>query len=927
MKGWMYWGVSAALLAAPAEHAAPGTTQPLLEIAFEEPLTPLGDVRLDVKTKLEQALDEFKTLKKSEAIEPLERFNRETPGNPFEASVHLNCGLSLLRNGWLVRPVAHFESAWKLTRDLKSLQGRAIADRAVTEWMFLLIRSGDAKALGDLLKATDQRPLLGRASILRENARRALHAMTQEEKFHLCGPSSIATVAPALGRPPINPRDVKDTVPGSLGTSLFQNLMIASNWNIPLQMLKRSPGAPMLVPSVVHWKAGHYSAVVASDGDRYLVKEDIFEKGAWVSKACLDSELSGYMLGPHLPLPEGWSRISETEGRTVWGRGRVGIGPWYGPYETSETRPCIESQPTEPKPTVRMGNTGLEVWSAPLRYPNPQGAEFCFEMRYLQRGIWQSLSPTMSHAGAQWIFSGLSFIEEDPTGSRQPVDLMTDRGHVLHFEGWDPNTGQFEPHAHTLDRLVRLAPGRYERRSPNGMIEVFSHGLEGLAIRRVMLTERRFPDGSFIRFRHDDLGRLSSIEPGQGGGFNLSYEDPSDARRLTQVTGPFGRRLVLKYGLHGELAEWKDFSDVTSRFQYGKGCDPHWISSIATEKDTWTISYGHSKADFWIDLSNKPGKFHRVAFKHDVKGIPWEDPIAPSEPLNKYMTDRSGYYWDENSKDKNDCLQAEAIRYMFNPTMLSLGWSLEALQAKGLPRTWYLYPGQINVACQSRLTRPNFMAVSLGKGKHSGLRIAYDQKQSIDHIKSYDNKHLDFPKIYKTSSGLLSQIKMDGKPILSIQYDAKNRIECLTRGSNTYGFKYDAQGRMEEVTGAAKMRFSYDERHRIAAIHMGKSDVITSKYNSKDVLTHLRVGKKAYVISLKNPQTSAKLLKDSAGFERQFLNQCFEDELKRFTWSSWPSDFHKIYEGTSGLKERNPKLNELAMVFKDWMEYNDLFSN
>lgn len=33
MKGWMYWGVSAALLAAPAEHAAPGTTQPLLEIA------------------------------------------------------------------------------------------------------------------------------------------------------------------------------------------------------------------------------------------------------------------------------------------------------------------------------------------------------------------------------------------------------------------------------------------------------------------------------------------------------------------------------------------------------------------------------------------------------------------------------------------------------------------------------------------------------------------------------------------------------------------------------------------------------------------------------------------------------------------------------------------------------------------------------
>ena len=77
-------------------------------------------------------------------------------------------------------------------------------------------------------------------------------------------------------------------------------------------------------PSVVHWKVGHYAAMVRREGDRYLLQDPTFGNDVWATRQALEAETSGYFLIPPGALPPGWRSVSESEGETVWGKGNWG---------------------------------------------------------------------------------------------------------------------------------------------------------------------------------------------------------------------------------------------------------------------------------------------------------------------------------------------------------------------------------------------------------------------------------------------------------------------------------------------------------------------------------------------------------------------------------------------------------------------------
>src|SRR5437588_13080311 len=87
------------------------------------------------------------------------------------------------------------------------------------------------------------------------------------------------------------------------------------------QTISRSHAATFIVPSVVHWKAGHYAALVRQEGDRYLIEDPTFGNTVWATKQALEEETSGYFLTPPGPLPNGWRAVESKEVATVWGRG------------------------------------------------------------------------------------------------------------------------------------------------------------------------------------------------------------------------------------------------------------------------------------------------------------------------------------------------------------------------------------------------------------------------------------------------------------------------------------------------------------------------------------------------------------------------------------------------------------------------------
>src|SRR5205085_1203506 len=81
-----------------------------------------------------------------------------------------------------------------------------------------------------------------------------------------------------------------------------------------------------IVPSVVHWKVGHYAAMVRQEGDKYLLEDPTFGNTVWATRQALEAETSGYFLIPSGDLPRGWRSVDAREGETVWGKG-VTSGP------------------------------------------------------------------------------------------------------------------------------------------------------------------------------------------------------------------------------------------------------------------------------------------------------------------------------------------------------------------------------------------------------------------------------------------------------------------------------------------------------------------------------------------------------------------------------------------------------------------------
>src|SRR4029450_1392197 len=83
-------------------------------------------------------------------------------------------------------------------------------------------------------------------------------------------------------------------------------------------------GATLIVPAVINWKVGHYAALIAQKGSKFLSQDPTFGYDTLLSQQTIDQEQSGYYLVPRGQLPDGWQPVSETEGQSIWGKGNAG---------------------------------------------------------------------------------------------------------------------------------------------------------------------------------------------------------------------------------------------------------------------------------------------------------------------------------------------------------------------------------------------------------------------------------------------------------------------------------------------------------------------------------------------------------------------------------------------------------------------------
>jgi YD repeat-containing protein len=246
----------------------------------------------------------------------------------------------------------------------------------------------------------------------------------------------------------------------------------------------------------------------------------------------------------------------------------------------------------------------LVIRDTPLGYTPPIGGSAMLELTYNHRDERQPQTFGYGHVGPLWTWNWLSYVTDNNTLPNPPYDLTTVYLRGAGLEQYSPFDA-VDPISRAELVQVTETPVRYERRLPDGTVEVFDlpDRAATLPHRRIFLSEVIDPQGHSLEFTYDSSFRLVALTDALGQVTELDYEESGDPLRLTKVTDPFGREAVLTYDGLGRLASVTDVIGMTSRFTYGAGdfitamTTPYGTTAFRHEPDpTQTAVFGRIEA-------------------------------------------------------------------------------------------------------------------------------------------------------------------------------------------------------------------------------------------------------------------------------------------------------------------------------------------
>lgn len=514
---------------------------------FEEPLIPMsGSPVPGENDALANAIRSFKTANDPENISAFNAFIQQFPQSRWVASVRLNLGLLRLESGYLSEALQLWTAAWNASKNEESPLQKATADRAVAEILLLNAKVGRMDEIASLVSELKGRGFQGSTE---QRVRGAVDALAQmrakPDKAFKCGPLAISSLlALRDGKESFN-KTIDDFPSTREGTSLLQNKQLAQAVGLNLQIARRSAGAPILIPSIVRWNLGHFSAVVGRSQDRYEVKDPTFgAEGIFRVKAdVFDKETDGYALVPAGQLPAGWTSVSDEVGATIFGKGVPWLWPDYlkGPSKSGSER----KRPSNPECPIGMMNfdvsftsTDLLLSDTPLSYACPIGGTVSFDVNYQYLQANQPGIYTFTNFGPDWSFSHLSYLTLD-VSSTATVRLPEGFSEVYVLSG-----GVYKRDRMSQALLVDLGGGVYQRQMPDGSIQQYDLS-DGASPAKIFMTKIFDPQGNQTDIQFDADFRITDIMDPIGEISTLTYVSNTPGNsgfyKVSQISDPFSR--------------------------------------------------------------------------------------------------------------------------------------------------------------------------------------------------------------------------------------------------------------------------------------------------------------------------------------------------------------------------------------------------
>jgi RHS repeat-associated protein len=759
-------------------------------------------------------------------VAALTSFLSSYPNSAWNASLHVNLGLIYYDQGYFSRALTSWELAWNLAKTDAGGAIKAIADRAFSEWVRMLARLGRMDALTRALSDAQGRTFTSSAQVVIDHTKDGLWLMqNQPGTAFKCGPYAVGNLLSKNGlMTGATSELIRQAQSTASGTSLASLRALASSVGLNYQVARRTPGAALLYPAVIHWQIGHYAALVEARNGKSLITDPTFGQESLIGSAAIDVESSGYFLVPAGPLPAGWTAVADTEAGTVWGKGQTSGN------DPKSTTPCDKKSGTGCAGSKGMATysvhsllCSLNINDTPVGYDPPVGPSMQFTLTYNQRDIGQTGTLNYSNFGALWTHGWFSYVRQN-SGS---ADVFMRGGGTRTVTGFNSSTQAYAPEQTSRAVLVKTSTTSFEQRYPDGSKDVFAKP-DGSG--KFFLTQIVDSTGNTVTLAYDAQYRLTTATDALGKVTTFAYTLAADAFKITRITDPFGRFAAFAYSSDAarNLIRITDTIGLTSEFGYG-GTNGTEITALTTAYGTTQFTSGTNGLKRWVEITDPAGDKERTEYRDYEPSIPYSENFAPSSAtngltsiLNNYMYYRNTFFWDKKAMAEGypDVTKAHIDHWLHDSSLA--GRILESEKSAYESRIWYLYPGQ-------------YSAISMNssmKGSPSVVarKIPGPTGELIDQIRRYD--YDDYGHLLKSTDPL-------GRSTSYVY--AANTIDLLevrqSTGSTTYDvvarYTYNSQHLPLTVTDAAGQvtTFTYNSAGQRSTVTNPKGEVTSYFYN------------------------------------------------------------------------------------------------
>ena len=569
-----------------------------------------------------EALRRYLGLGESGDIEPLEDYVRSNPGSPYLLWVEANLGDLAYHAGRFSKALDVYGRVWeKYKREsLETPELRSLVNATGVGLARLYSRLGRKNELVGILGEFETRTVVGYQRERLYAAKQALGIMNvHPTKSFNCGTYALESIRKfqGLSADDETGKMLRESESTEQGFSLDQVEDFAKRAGLDLKMFKRNVGEVVPVPSVVHWKAGHYAAVTEkTDNDRYRIADPTFGKTFIMSARHFNEEASGYFLVNAENLPVGWDRVDAEEGRTVRGRG--------APTGQDENDPCHDDCEGGGKGMASHAfnrfRASLVISDTPLAYDTPVGASMNFTATYFHAQQSNIATLSYSNIGNRWFLNWMSYVEPLSGSDTKYVYTLDGRKEAYYY---NISTGEYDPQMHsgnTISFSASSFSGYTVTATDGSYLEYGEQGKEAgdpEEDKRYFLTKIVDSRGNETTISYDSLTRIETITDSLGNEIDFSYTSSGNSYLVTDITDTrsTGRSAEFEYDSYKRLTKITDVEGIESSFQYDGFSS--FIETMTTPYGDTDFEFSESSSGRWLEIEDPEDLKQRIEYKHE----------------------------------------------------------------------------------------------------------------------------------------------------------------------------------------------------------------------------------------------------------------------------------------------------------------------